>query len=98
MNIELLGKKVKTAPKSDNLRGYKEYATTLETAERRSNGLRAVRRDAEFRRKLRDVLEHGDKNDFVAVLKSYKPEMSKENLRNAIMQSHVYAREKRGLY
>ncbi len=58
----------------------------------------AVRRDAEFRRKLRDVLEHGDEDDFVAVLKSYKPEISKEDLRNAIMQFHVYAREKRGLY
>jgi hypothetical protein len=57
----------------------------------------AVRAEQEFRRKLSDVLEYGGEDDFVAVLKTYKPDIGKEELRGLIMQFHAYAREKRGL-
>jgi hypothetical protein len=43
----------------------------------------AVRREQEFRRKLRDVLEYGT---------------GKEELQNSIMLFRVYVREQRGLY
>lgn len=59
--------------------------------------LDAVRREEEFRRKLRDVLEYGTEDDFVEVLKSYKPEIGKEELLTSIMQFRVYVREKRAL-
>lgn len=58
----------------------------------------AVRRDKEFERKLRDVLEYGGEDDFVRVLKAYKPDIGKEELQMAIMQFRAYVREKRGLY
>jgi len=57
----------------------------------------AVRREREFQRKLRDVLEYGGEDDFVGVLKNYQPNMTKEELRAAIMQFRVSVREKRGL-
>jgi len=57
----------------------------------------AVRREREFQRKLRDVLEYGGEDDFVGVLKNYQPNMTKEKLRAAIMQFRVSVREKRGL-
>jgi hypothetical protein len=59
--------------------------------------LEAVRREEEFKRKLRDVLEYGTEDDFVAVVKNYKPDMGKEELKNSIMQFRVFVREKRGL-
>jgi hypothetical protein len=59
--------------------------------------LGAVRREEEFRRELAHVLEYGTEDDFVAVLKSYKPDLGKEERKNAIMQFHVFVREKRGL-
>jgi hypothetical protein len=57
----------------------------------------AVRRKREFQRDLRDILEYGTEDDFVVALKNYKPDIGKEELRQAIMQFHVYVREKRGL-
>ena len=57
----------------------------------------AARREREFQEKLRDVLEYGGEDDFVGVLKNYKPNMTKEELKEAIMQFRVYVREKRGL-
>jgi hypothetical protein len=57
----------------------------------------AIRREPDFQRKLRDILEYGSEEDLVVVLKSYKPNLTKEALQNAIMQFRVYAREKRGL-
>jgi hypothetical protein len=57
----------------------------------------AVRREREFRRDLSDILEYGTEDDFVAALKHYKPDIGKEELQQAIMQFHVYVREKRGL-
>jgi hypothetical protein len=57
----------------------------------------AVRMEQEFRRKLRDVLEYGSEDDFVAVLKAYKPDIGKEELRALIMRFRACAREKRGL-
>ncbi len=57
-----------------------------------------VRREQEFRQKLRDVLESGGEDDFVDVLKAYRPNMGKEELKESIMQFRVYVREKRGLY
>lgn len=58
----------------------------------------AIRREQEFREKLRDVLVNGGEDDFVAVLKAYQPDISKEELLRSIMQFRVYVREKRGLY
>jgi len=57
----------------------------------------SIRSEQEFRQKLRDVLEYGGEDDFVAVLKAYKPDIGKEELQGLIMQFRVYAREKRGL-
>jgi len=57
----------------------------------------AVRREREFQRDLRDILEYGTEDDFVATLKMHKPNMGKEELRTLIMQFRVYVREKRGL-
>ena len=57
----------------------------------------AVRREREFRQDLSDILEYGTEDDFVVALKNYKPDTSKEELQQAIMQFHVYVREKRGL-
>ncbi|HEY6766743.1 MAG TPA: hypothetical protein VI386_18430 [Candidatus Sulfotelmatobacter sp.] len=59
--------------------------------------LESVRRDEEFKRELGHVLEYGTEDDFVDVLKSYKPNMGKEELKNSIMQFRVFVREKRGL-
>ncbi len=57
----------------------------------------AVHREREFKQDLRDILEYGTEDDFVVALKNYKPDIGKEELRQAIMQFHVYVREKRGL-
>jgi hypothetical protein len=57
----------------------------------------AVRREREFQRDLRDILEFGTEDDFVAALKDYKPDIGKEELQESIMQFRVYVREKRGL-
>jgi hypothetical protein len=58
----------------------------------------AVRREREFRQRLEEVLEYGDEDDFVRVLKAYKPDISGDDLKAAIKQFHVSVREKRGLY
>ena len=57
----------------------------------------AIRREREFQQDLRDILEYGTEDDFVAALKNYKPDIGKEELRESIMQFRVYVREKRGL-
>jgi hypothetical protein len=57
----------------------------------------SVRLEQQFRQDLRDILEHGDENDFVVLLKTHRPEISPEELREMIMQFRVYVREKRGL-
>jgi hypothetical protein len=57
----------------------------------------AVRREREFQQDLRDILEYGTEDDFVAALKNYKPDIGKAELRESIMQFRVYLREKRGL-
>ena len=57
----------------------------------------AVRREQEFQRKLRDVLEYGGEDDFVVVLKAYKLDIGKEELQASIMQFRAYVRERRGL-
>jgi hypothetical protein len=57
-----------------------------------------MRRSSQFQRDLADILEYGTEDDFVAALKKYKPDIGKEELKEMIMQFHVYAREKRGLY
>jgi hypothetical protein len=57
----------------------------------------AVRREREFQRDLRDILEYGTEDDLVAALKNYKPDIGKEELQESIMQFRVYVREKRGL-
>ena len=56
-----------------------------------------IRREREFQQDLRDILEYGTEEDFVAALKNYKPNMGKEELQESIMQFRVYVREKRGL-
>jgi len=57
----------------------------------------AVRREREFQQDLRDILEYGTEDDFVAALKGYEPDIGKEELQESIMQFRVYVREKRGL-
>jgi hypothetical protein len=57
----------------------------------------AIRSERVFRQKLRDALEYGGEDDFVAVVKAYKPDIGKEELQGLIMQFHACAREKRGL-
>jgi hypothetical protein len=58
----------------------------------------AVRREKELRRKLADIVEFGTEADFVEVLKAYRPEVGKEELKALIMQFRAAVREKRGLY
>jgi hypothetical protein len=60
--------------------------------------LEAIRREREFQQDLADVLEYGTEDDFVVVLKAYKPDIGKDELKSAIMQFRVFAREKRGLF
>jgi hypothetical protein len=57
----------------------------------------AIRREREFQQDLRDILEYGTEDDFVAALKNYKPDIGKDELQESIMQFRVYVREKRGL-
>jgi hypothetical protein len=57
----------------------------------------AIRRERDFQRDLADILEYGTEDDFVAVLKSYKPNIAGDELQTLIMQFRVYVREKRGL-
>ena len=58
----------------------------------------AIRRERGFQRDLSDILDHGGEDDFVALLKAHRPEITPEELRTAIMQFRVFVREKRGLY
>lgn len=57
----------------------------------------AIRRKRRFQEDMRDILEYGTEEDFVALVKKEKPEMGKEELQLLIKQFHAYAREKRGL-
>jgi len=57
----------------------------------------AVRREQEFQQDLSDILEYGTEEDFVAVLKAYKPGIGKDELQALIMRFRDAAREKRGL-
>ncbi|HTS38729.1 MAG TPA: hypothetical protein VMH04_23855 [Candidatus Solibacter sp.] len=57
----------------------------------------AVRRERRSQEDLSEILEYGTEDDFVAYLKLHKPGIKKEELREAIRQFYVYAREKRGL-
>jgi hypothetical protein len=54
----------------------------------------AIRRDQEFERKLRDVLEYGGEDDFVVVLKAYKPDITKEELSSARRNSSADIRSR----
>lgn len=58
----------------------------------------AARRKKRFLQDLKDILEYGSEDDFIAALKIQKPDIGKEELRNLIMQFRAYVREKRGLY
>jgi hypothetical protein len=57
----------------------------------------AIRRERQFQQDLRDILEYGTEDDFVALLKKHTPDIGKEELKASIMQFRVYVREKRGL-
>jgi hypothetical protein len=52
---------------------------------------------AAFLQDMRDILEYGTEEDFVALLKKQKPDIGKEELQVLIKQFHVCARERRGL-
>lgn len=56
-----------------------------------------IRRKRQFLEDLRDILEYGTEDDFVAGLKIQKPDIGKEELESLIMQFRAYVREKRGL-
>lgn len=58
----------------------------------------AVCREQRYRQDLRDILEHGTEDDFVAFLKLNKPDIGREEVQALIKQFHASAREKRGLY
>jgi hypothetical protein len=57
----------------------------------------AIRRERQFQEDLRDILEYGTEDDFVAALKRHNPDIAREELKNLIMQFRACAREKRGL-
>jgi hypothetical protein len=57
----------------------------------------AIRRERQLQQDMRDILEYGTEDDFVALVKKQKPDIGKEELQLLIKQFHVYAREKRGL-
>jgi hypothetical protein len=57
----------------------------------------AIRRERQFLQDMRDILEYGTEEDFVALLKKQKPDIGKEELQVLIKQFHVCARERRGL-
>jgi len=58
----------------------------------------AVRRKSQFLQDLKDILEYGSEDDFIAGVKIEKPDIGKEELQKLIMQFRAYVREKRGLY
>ena len=57
----------------------------------------AIRRKDELRQKLLDIVEYGTEEDFVIAVKTYKPDIEREELRVLIMQFRDAVREKRGL-
>jgi hypothetical protein len=56
-----------------------------------------VRRKKELAQKLGDAVVFGTEEDFVAAVKNYKPNISKEELKTWITRFHDAVREKRGL-
>lgn len=57
----------------------------------------AVRREKELRRKISEIVEYGTEEDFAAAVKSFKPGLAGEELRELIMQFRDAVRVKRGL-
>jgi len=57
----------------------------------------AIRRKDELRQKLLDIVEYGTEEDFVLAVKTYKPDIEREELRVLIMHFRDAVREKRGL-
>ncbi len=57
----------------------------------------AMRRKRELAEKLSDALDYGTEEDFVAAVKSFKPEIGKTELKAWIMRFRAALREKRGL-
>ncbi len=56
------------------------------------------RRRGEREDHLADIVNYGTEEDFVTAVKTYNPAVSKEELRDLIMQFRDAVREKRGLY
>lgn len=57
----------------------------------------ALRRKKELAEKLPLLLENGSEEEFVAEVKRFKPDVSKEELKAWITRFHAVRREKRGL-
>ncbi len=56
-----------------------------------------IRVKKEAREKLAFILQHGDENDFVEAIKSWKEDITPEELQEWIMLFHDCRDEKRGL-
>ena len=56
-----------------------------------------MRRRREREDALADIVSYGTEEDFVAAVKTYKPEVGKDELQTLIMQFRAAVREKRGL-
>jgi len=57
-----------------------------------------ARRRREREDQLADIVRYGTEEDFVAAVKTYKPEVTKEELHDLIMQFRAAVREQRGLF
>lgn len=49
-------------------------------------------------KKLNDAVAYGSDEDFVEAVKTFRPDIGKEELKTWIMRFHDAVREKRGLY
>lgn len=58
----------------------------------------AIHRKKELAKKLADAVECGSEEDFVEAVKTFKPDIKKEELKGWIMRFRDAVREKRGLY
>ena len=56
------------------------------------------RRRREFAKKLELIAEYLGEDDFVSAVKGYKPDVTKDELREWVMLFRAAVREKRGLY